>query len=356
VENLRFKEEADFPGFLKYDFPFSSSPKAQWVQENNVKFASYELQKFLVFPMKNGTLHIPAVGCELRVRPPSGAYTAADLILNVDRASNSLSLNVLSPPPADLVGQFILRNEIVLDEPRSKVMRLSLEGYGQVTTFDFSPPASKTFSARLVNSSTSSKIEGERLRSKKTADYEILPVGSTISVAVNQTTVRQFDPAAERVSELRLPVLRLRFAPPGVPVLRPVPLPKLGDLRVFWVLFLFSFSVLLLPFAFFAHSGPRPRPPKLARLFHKTNPSLQISKAAAQKLYRQMALEITAKDARALPILEILKRHVPESEWMPAARAMRRLEAIAFSPSRENAITYREMKSVCQKLERLWQF
>src|SRR5262249_10107210 len=100
VENLRFKQEADFPGFFKYDFPVSTTPKAEKVKYQGAEYAAFELQKFLVFPLSAGKIAIPAVACDLRVRVPSGKFPDADLMLDTSRNSNTLQLNVRPVPPA----------------------------------------------------------------------------------------------------------------------------------------------------------------------------------------------------------------------------------------------------------------
>ncbi len=354
VENLRFQEEAEFPGFLKYDFPFTTQPKAEWRQYEKTKYASYDLQKFLIFPLEDGRLKIPPVRCQLKVRVPSGAFEAADLKLDVDRSSNGLQMQVLPAGDADVVGDFVARTAITQDSPQSKIVRWTLEGEGQLTTFDFPEPEGPHLSAKLLSSNTTASIRGENLRSRKTTEVEITPLNRTTSIILAPLKIRQFDPDSRHYSTLTIPALSLKFTPPGLPPPRPVPVPQLRDHTVeiaFGILFVSAITALVVLF--------RPKQPKrilrLRRLFHRKNPGLQISRRAAHTLYQQIMEEIAANDGAAVSLIDTLRGHLPQTEWLNFERAFRKLESTAYSQTKTATLTYGELKQICERVERLWQ-
>ncbi len=354
VENLRFQEEAEFPGFLKYDFPFTTQPRAEWRQYEKAKYASYDLQKFLIFPLKEGRLEIPPVRCQLKVRVPSGAFEAADLRLDVDRRSNGLQMQVLSVGDAGVVGNFVARNAIALDSPQSKIIRWTLEGEGQLTTFDFPEPEGPQFRAKVLSSNTAASIHGENLRSRKVTEVEITPLNRTTSIILPPIRIRQFDPESRHYSTLALPALPLRFTPPGLPPPLPVPVPDLQDhtVEIAFTVLLISTTVSL--FVLF-RPKQRKRILRLRRLFHRKNPGLQISRSAAHTLYQQIMQEIAANDGAAVSLIDTLRGHLPQREWLNFERAFRKLESTAYSQTKTVALTYGEFKQICERVERFWQ-
>jgi hypothetical protein len=354
VENLRFEDEADFPGFVKYDFPFSTQPKAQWVTIGKDKYASYELQKFLVFPLKEGKLQIPPVHCQLKVRSPSGAYEAADLVMDVERGSNSIAFQVLPVPLSSVVGNFGMKNQILADGPRSKLVRIIIEGDGQLTTFDFPEIPGSGYATRIVDSATDSKIQGERLKSRKSLDLEVTPLPRTTNVVLPEISIRQFDPSTATLSSLRLPALPLRFMAEQIAGRRPAPVPATADAAMLVVISVAGFAALLFLTVWLRPQAPAKKPVRLSRFFHRANPSLRISRTAAQGLYRKIVTEIAGTEERSVLLIDTLKQHLPESEWIPASRAFKRLEAAAFSTSAE-PLTYRELRTACQRVEKQWQ-
>jgi hypothetical protein len=354
VENLQFLEEADFPGFLRYDFPFTSKPKGEVVSFRNDYYASFELVKFLLFPLRAGKIDIPAVRCELKVRVPSGAFPDADLRTTVQRSSNALELQVKTTPEGAVVGDFALRNEIVSDERDSKVLRITLDGNGQLSTFEFPEIPGTNFLVRKFNSSTNVKMEGDRLISKKTQDLEILPQSGAIDVVIPPLQIAEFDPDTSQLSHLKLPALSLKFAPPGTAKKSRPQLPQTGA----------SFAgtgiliALILSAAFLYLRNIRPprvqKHLKFKRLFSSKNLKLHISRSAARKLYQQIAIQIASKDGDSTTLMETVRRHVPQEEWLPIDRGLRKLERTAYSSTTPPAITYEEMKRICEKLETLW--
>ncbi len=353
VENLRFQAEAEFPGFVKYDFPFTTQPKAEWRQYEKAKYASYDLQKFLVFPLRDGRLEIQPVRCQLKVRVPSGAFEATDLRLDVDRSSNGLKMQVFPLREVSVVGNFTARSTIALDAPQSKIIRRILEGEGQLTTFDFPEQDSAQFRAKVLSTNTSATIKGEKLRSRKVTEVEITPLDRTTSIILPELRIRQFDPEARHYSTLTLPALPLRFTPPGLPSPVPVPLPDLQGRAVdvaFAVLLLSTAAALVVLF----RPKQKRRVLRLRRLFHRKNPGLQISRNAAHILYQQIMQEISSHDGGAVSLIETLRGHLPQEEWLNFERAFRRLESTAFSQTRTPTLTYSELKRVCERVERFW--
>jgi hypothetical protein len=356
VENLRYTQEPDFPGFLKYDFPFTAHPKAAVVQYNGAKYASYELQKFLLFPLNVGKVPIPAVGCELDVRVPSGAYIAADLMLRIPRSSNVIPLSAAAVPGEDtrLVGDFSLRTRMAADQPRSKVINFVLQGFGELSTFDFPDVAVDGGQAHEVITSTSAEIQGERLASTRTISVEITPESGATRAVVHELRIHQFNPETKRISLLELPALPLQFWPTPTPPKPPaMAIPQLTD-QTGWILFAtvcaLSFASLALSF----RKMPRKQRLRLHPLFHRKRSELQISRKAAQGLYRQILSRISEQDGEDVSLTGILKRHLPERQWFQADAAFRKLEWNAFSPAPAVPLTYTEMKTICEAVEKRW--
>lgn len=354
VENLQFLEEADFPGFLRYDFPFTSKPKGEIVSFRNDYYASFELVKFLLFPLQDGKIEIPSVRCELKVRVPSGAFPEADLRTTIERASNPLSLQVKPSPEGAVVGDFALRNEIISDEPDSKVLRVILEGKGQLSTFEFPEISGTQFLIRKLNGATNVKMEGENLISKKTQDLEVLPQASTMSVVLPPLQIQEFDPDSGQLSRLKLPPLTFRFTPAQTtPKTKPA-LPDIGSRRLGTVILLaMILAVAALYFRKFRPALPK-KHLRLIRLFSSRNLKLTISRSAARTLYQQIALQITSKDGDSITLMETLRKHLPQEEWLSVDRVLRKLERTAFSSTTPAAITYGEMKKICEKIEASW--
>jgi hypothetical protein len=353
VENLQFLEEADFPGFLRYDFPFTAKPKGEIVNFRNQKYASYELVKFLLFPLQEGKIEMPPVRCELKVRVPSGSFPEADLKLKLERSSNILNLQVKASPEGAAVGDFSLRNEIVSDEPDYKIVRMILEGKGQLSTFNFPEIAGPRFVTRRLGVSTNAKIEGENLLSRKTQDVEIVPEKATTSVVLPALSIPEFDPESGHLSALRLPSMTFRFRPPGAIPKQKVDSPKLKGGPVWLVYVILSLVTLAVYFRNY-------RLPKstghlrLQHLFHRKNPKLQISKTAARNLYQQIAMQIAKQDGESSSLVDALRRHLPQEEWLNVTRGLRTLERTAYSQTKPVPVTYDEMKKLCQKIEALW--
>ena len=354
VENLQFLEEADFPGFLRYDFPFTSKPKGEVVSFRNDYYASFELVKFLLFPLQAGKIDIPAVRCELKVRVPSGAFPEADLRTTIQRSSNELELQVKPTPNGAIVGDFALRNEIISDEKDSKVVRIALEGNGQLSTFEFPEIPGTNFVIRKFNASTNVKMEGDHLISKKVQDLEILPQPGVVNVVIPPLLVAEFDPDSAQLERLKLPELNLRFTPAGTPQKAKPLLPQIGSKLGGTVL------LILLMVTAAALYMRNVRPPKtqkhlkLKRLFSSKNLKLSISRSAARKLYQEIASQIAAKDGDSTTLMETVRKHVPQEEWLNIDRGLRKLERTAYSSTTPATITYEEMKKICEKLETLW--
>ena len=353
VENLQFLEEADFPGFLRYDFPFTSKPKGEVVSFRNEPYASYELVKFLLFPLQSGEIQIPAVRCELKVRVPAGDFPGKDVKLDLERASNALKLDVKSSPEGAVVGDFVLKNEIVADDPESKVVRLILEGNGPLSTFDFPEVAGPHLQARKLNLSIAARMEGEYLHSRKTQDLEILPVGSTTSIVLPEIRIQEFNPESGTSTALRLPPMQFQFRPPGTAPKTKLLFPSIPMDRVS-ILFLILAAVTA-----FVHLRnlriPRPRAHlRLQRLFSNKNLKLHISKSAARSLYQQIAMQISQQEKNVSSVNDAILKHLPQEEWLNIQRGLRKLERTAYSPTPPVPLTYEEMKRLCERIEALW--
>ena len=353
VENLQFLEEADFPGFLRYDFPFTSKPKGEVVEFRNKAYASFELVKFLLFPLEGGEIQIPAVKCELRVRVPSEDFAQPDSRVTLQRSSNLVTLRVKPSPKGAVVGDFVFRNEIIADESDSKVLRMVLEGTGQLSTFDFPELTGPQFTARTLNVSTTAKIHGEKLLSKKIQDVEILPAKSTASVVLPALVVREFDPDSGNLAALKLPPMRFQFQFPGSTPPAKLEFPEITGVGWRW---LFLGSLLVAIFLYFKDFRPAPKPSRvrLQKLFRKKNLKLHISRSAARGLYQQITAEIARHEKITSSVVEALTRHMPQEEWLNVSRGLRKLERTAYSATKPADVTYAEMKQLCEKIEVLW--
>ncbi|MCI0415639.1 BatD family protein, partial [bacterium] len=225
VDSLRFTAEAEFPGFLKYDYPYVSRPRADRVRHREDWYVSYDLQRFLIFPLHEGSALLAPANCELKVRVPSGKFAAADLLLDAARSSNPLMVKIKPLPQPALVGNFILKNELVSDGARSKVVRIALEGDGLLSTFEFPPPLAPGAQVRVAAGSVTATLRGQKLFSRKTAEFDIAPDGNTINVVLHPFQVAQFDPDRNSVTVLTLPALSLRFSPQTASKPAPIPFP-----------------------------------------------------------------------------------------------------------------------------------
>lgn len=357
VENLSYLVEPEFPGFLKYDFPFTSKPKAEKIRYRNVEYVGYELQRFLIFPLDSGLRTIPGVSCALKVRIPATVYSFADTRLDIRRDSNTIRFQVEPVDPSILVGHFSLRNEIVSDAPQIKVIRFILDGDGQLSTFDFPAISIPGIGdVRPATTSTVAKLLRDKLKSRKTADYQVFYIDSnTTNIVLPEVSLRQLDPARKNLSWLRLPPLKLLFEPGGsLPRAEiSVPLPDTAD-RILPVVLMGC--ALPLVFSFLVALRPRRthKFPLLRVLLRKKNPQLQISKNASLWVYRQIMQKIAAVDGQGGGLIETVKQHLPEEDWLHTERIFRKLEFNAFAKSSPMSLTYGELQEVCTRLEKRW--
>jgi hypothetical protein len=353
VDSLRFSEEAEFPGFLKYDYPYTSRPQADRIRYHGDSYVAYDLQRFLIFPLHEGSAVLKPIDCEMKVRVPSGKFSAADLILDAKRSSNALMIKVKPLPKPALVGTFLLKNEIVSNGPRSKVVRIALEGDGLLSTFEFPEVTAPGAVISPATGTITANLRGQKLFSRKTAEYNIAPEGATTNVVLHPIQVAQFDPDRQNVTVLTLPPLSLRFEPPTAPKPTIVAFPKAGPS----ILVLATLAPILSGIFLFLRlyqPKPRPKPPALQSFFRKRNLKLQLSRNAAHLLYQQIADRILEKALPGSSLLETLHQHLPQEEWLNVERAFRKLEWSAFSSAKNPVITYGEMKSVCQRVEKRW--
>ncbi len=353
VESLRFRDEPDFPGFLKYDFPFTERPKAEKTTYRGTNYITYQLQQFLIFPLQEGSLKIPSVTCELDVLVPSGPLGLRDSQLQTIRATGSPQLQVLPVPDGAIVGSFVFKNELVQDEPQSKIVRLVLEGEGLLSLFDFLPLAGSNYKADLVSSAATASLRGRKLFSRRSVDFEITPTQNTINIVLQSIRIRQFDPADGRLSTLVLPPLPVEFSPALPAPKAPPPLPQLSDplSLVLWILLAICTVVATLLLF-------RPRnkvgPPKLRSLLQRKKPELQISKSSALQLYQQVMNRMIPHAHSADSLLVILEQHLPQEDWKATESIFRNLEWTAFSPTNRALLTYRDLQEACRRIERGW--
>jgi hypothetical protein len=274
--------------------------------------------------------------------------------IDLQSASNSLNLQVKPSPEGAIVGDFILRNEIVSDEPDAKIIRLIIEGNGQLSTFDFPPLEGPKFSARKLSTSINAKIDGENLVSKKLQEIEVVPAGFATTIVLPEVKIQEFNPQGGNLSQLKLPASTFHFQLPGAVAKTKAPYPEFTNSSL-WTAFL-----LLAFFAAFIYlKRYRPRPfrtqLRLHRLFSNKNLKLQISKSAARSLYQQIAIQIAQHDGERSTLMETVRHHLPQEEWLNVNRGLRKLQQTAYSPAKAAPMTYEELKSLCEKIEMLWQ-
>ena len=171
VESLRFRDDPDFPGFLKYDFPFTERPKAEKITYHGADYVTYQLEQFLIFPLQDGSAKIPSVTCELDVLVPAGAFGLGNNKMQTVRTTTPVDLDVMNIPAGALVGNFAMRNELIQDGSRSKIVRLIIEGEGLLSLFDFPKLTGAGYQADTVGSSATASLQGRKLLSKRTADF-----------------------------------------------------------------------------------------------------------------------------------------------------------------------------------------
>jgi hypothetical protein len=184
-------------------------------------------------------------------------------------------------------------------------------------------------------------------------NLSLTPNSNTRSIVLPEVRVLQFDPSIRKTSFLILPPLPLQFTHAAAKP-RPIPpLPRLQDRLTSYLLLIAamtSFGMMLKNF------WPKKirKIPDLQRIFRRNNPNLAISRNAAQKLYRDLALEVYKYDEAPGSLIDILKQHLPQEEWLNISRAFRKLERTAFSDTRPQTVTYGEMKNACQRVEITW--
>lgn len=353
VESLRFRDEPDFPGFLKYDFPFTEKPKAERIQFRGASYVTYQLQQFLIFPLKEGGLKIPSVTCELDVVVPSGPFDLGGAKLQVIRTTGPAEFQVLPTPDGAVVGNFVLSNQLVEDGTQSKIVRFTLEGEGLLSLFDFPTPEGPGYQAKPINFAANADLQGRILHSLRSVDLEVTPVRATTDIVLQTIRVRQWNAESKKLSTLTLPPLRLTFTPPQAVSKRFPPAPEIQDIAPAALWILTMLSTILMLFLTFRPKRKKGRP-KLGWILHRKKPELQISKSSALQLYQQLMKQVSTHSDSSESLLLILQKHLPEEDWRAAEPIFRALEWTAFSPTRNALVTYKEMKDACGRVEKNW--
>ncbi|HEY4491537.1 MAG TPA: hypothetical protein VI958_06020, partial [Acidobacteriota bacterium] len=178
--------------------------------------------------------------------------------------------------------------------------------------------------------------------------------GNATNVVLPSIGVSQFDPHTKKISQLVLPPLRFTFQPSGAIQEPALPLPVIED-RITPAVFLVLLAFVALTSAISSKGRNSRQNPKFTTLVQGKKPSLQISRKAAQNLYRQVNLLIAKCTEDGGELAESLKRHLPEREWLEGADMLRKLEWTAFSPLKVSLLTYGELKTACERMEKQWQ-
>jgi hypothetical protein len=251
------------------------------------------------------------------------------------------------------VGSFQLRNEVVQDEAQSKIVRLTLEGEGLLSLFDFPLLAGSGYRLDPVSSSATASLHDRRLQSMRAVDFEVTPGKNTTDIVLQPIRLRQLDPEAKHFTTLSLPPLRLTFRPESPAPPLSVPLPEFKDPFPLTLWALFASSGLLFVALLFCPKR-KARPPRLRSLLKRKNPELQISKSSALQLYQQMMKQMIQYSETSDSLIEILEQHLPAADWQATQNIFRNLEWTAFAPSKTAELTYRDLKDACSRVEKEW--
>ncbi|HKN47524.1 MAG TPA: BatD family protein [Candidatus Polarisedimenticolia bacterium] len=213
VLNLGLKDTPSFPGFWAEDIKVPENLEMKRVQIGNDSYNEYTLMKKALFPTSSGALTIPPVAYQIQVRRRSQDpiesffFTPTETVV---RRTEPLTIDALPLPPgpkppafSGAVGSFSL--SVTADRSATKVndalgikVRISGEGnLDAVTTAPLQELSDFKQYAPKVSSSTS--LQGERLREEKIWDYVLIPLAPGVQTvpAVNFTF---FDP---RLKEYR---------------------------------------------------------------------------------------------------------------------------------------------------------
>ena len=239
-----------------------------------------------------------------------------------------------------------MRNELIQDGSRSKIVRLIVEGEGLLSLFDFPSIAGSDYLADAVGSSATASLQGRKLLSKRTSDFEITPTDNTTNIALRTIRVWESDPSSGHLSTLTLPPIRLSFSPLSSSPKKPPAVPDTLDRLplLLWMLLL-----VIRPFVGVGSFSSTAKGRTTEAQFF-TPPE----KAGATN-FKELRFAAISADCESLArspnsaasLLVTLSQHLSPEEWKSTERTFRNLEWIAFSPVKTASLTYQEMKEAC---------
>jgi BatD DUF11 like domain len=209
VLNLALKDTPTFPGFWAEDVKLPENLDMRRVQVRGENYIEYTLMKKALFPTSSGTLTIPGVTYQIQVRRrgqdplESFFFTPTETVV---RKTAPITITVLPLPrdgrPDDFsgaVGQFNL--SVSADRKETKVndavgVKVGISGEGNLNAVTRSPlPEISDFKQYDPKISSSSSVQGDRLRGEKTWDYVLIPLAPG-DQSIPAVTFSYFDPKA----------------------------------------------------------------------------------------------------------------------------------------------------------------
>jgi hypothetical protein len=244
VLNLGIKDDPTFPGFWAEEIKVPENLEMKRVQIGGVPYTEYTLMKRALFPTTSGTLTIPSVAYQIQVRRRSQDpiesffFTPTETVV---RRTDPVAINVLPLPAegrpagfAGAVGSFGL--QVSADRKESRVndaigVKVRVAGEGTLNAVT-TPPLTdlSDFKQYAPKVSSSTSVQGERLRGEKVWDYVLIPLAPGAQ-SIPPVTFSFFDPRAQAYRTVSSPPIPIQVAraedQPGAPL----PLVTQSDVR-----------------------------------------------------------------------------------------------------------------------------
>jgi oxygen tolerance protein BatD len=234
VLNLQLKESPSFPGFWVEEIKLPENLDMKRVQIGTEVYNEYTLMKRALFPTSGGTLTIPPVTYQIQVRrrsrdPMESFFFAPTETLL--RRTDPIPITVEplpSPKPpgfSGAVGNFTLA--VSADRKESQVndavgVKVRISGEGNLNALSASPlPELSDFKQYPPKITSSTSLQGDRLRGEKTWDYVLIPLAPGTQ-SVPPVVLSFFDPKAAQYRSVSSQPLTIQVAKgdqgPGAPL------------------------------------------------------------------------------------------------------------------------------------------
>ncbi|HXH28990.1 MAG TPA: BatD family protein, partial [Candidatus Polarisedimenticolia bacterium] len=225
VLNLDLKESPTFPGFWAEDVKVPENLDMRRVQIRGENYIEYTLMKKALFPTSSGTLTIPPVTYQIQVRRrgqdplESFFFTPTETVV---RKTAPITLTVLPLPregrPEDFsgaVGRFNL--SVSADRKDAQVndavgVKVRISGEGSLNAVTRSPlPEVSDFKQYDPKVSSTTTLQGDRLRGEKTWDYVLIPLAPG-GQAIPAVSFSYFDPQAREYRSVTSDAIPIQVA------------------------------------------------------------------------------------------------------------------------------------------------